>query len=118
MILGIEIALLIYGLYALIKGEFAVGGGKKLCGAPARILGAICLLPLLVVFAVAFAVGAYLGMQGVTAQQMETEYHWTFVGIEAGIVIFMAILIVVLSKILYGRQEREAARAAPPTGTH
>lgn len=38
----IQIALLLYGLYAMIFGKFSLGKGRQLVGARARWLGLVC----------------------------------------------------------------------------
>ena len=50
-IMGGQLFLLGYGLYALFKARFEVGNDQFIEGARARILGFICLLPLPLSFA-------------------------------------------------------------------
>ena len=44
MILGAEIGLFIYGLYALFAGKYSLGKGRTLEGNKARFLGFLCFL--------------------------------------------------------------------------
>ena len=58
MLLGIEIALLAYGILALVRGEFAVPRLTVVRGARARLLGFIALAPLPLSFIVGMAMAA------------------------------------------------------------
>ncbi|MCJ7583027.1 MAG: hypothetical protein MUP98_21120 [Candidatus Aminicenantes bacterium] len=68
MLLILEIAMLLGGLWALIKGEvpsFLVGGGKyKVEGNIARIIGILLLLPLPISFAGAMILVLIFGIDG------------------------------------------------------
>jgi hypothetical protein len=60
MIIGVEIALLCLGLYAVIMGRFPFTKTAKhtVQGWPARVIGVIYLLPIPLSFVVATAVAA------------------------------------------------------------
>jgi hypothetical protein len=85
MILGIEIALLILGIYALATGKLTLSKNKVVQGTPARLLGIIGLVPLPLAFLAGVAYGATQAAQGkdVTSDSV----RWTLTGIEAGIVV-------------------------------
>jgi hypothetical protein len=46
MIIGAQIGLLIYGIIAIIRGQYSMGKGRKVIGSKARMLGAVCLGPM------------------------------------------------------------------------
>jgi hypothetical protein len=50
MLLGMEIGLTLYGLYALIKGKFSMGKRGEVTGTQARIAGGIFLLTIPIIF--------------------------------------------------------------------
>src|SRR6476646_3309732 len=53
----LALAMLIFGIITLITGKFTVTRGKTVYGAPARIVGAIMLLPLPLLLVVGVALG-------------------------------------------------------------
>jgi hypothetical protein len=46
MIFGAQIGLLIYGIIAMIRGQYGMGKGRKVIGSKARLPGAVCLVPI------------------------------------------------------------------------
>ena len=50
MILGIEIALVIIGLLALVRGRMTVTASRVVEGIPARLLGLLALTPIPIAF--------------------------------------------------------------------
>jgi len=105
MIIGAEIALLFFGLWALFKGEYPLGKNKILHGKYARICGVVCLTPIPLAHAFSFVCGVYLGIKGVTPTQIKSQYHWHFVGIEAASIVLIVILLFILSKQFFKIQE-------------
>src|SRR5215217_4150589 len=102
MILGIEIALIILGLMALIRGKFQLSKSKVVVGLPARLLGVLALTPLPVAVLV-------LGVYTVTqvdpndpraVERWGEENKLTLMLIEAGVVIGITILLLVLAAYL------------------
>jgi NPCBM/NEW2 domain len=87
MILGLEIALLIAGLAALIKGEFKLNRNTVVSGPAARIAGAIWLLPL----PVALLVGVLVGSQA-NVRPVERTPFTALVFLEGGIVLVALVL--------------------------
>jgi len=57
MVLGVEIALLVIGIIALVRGKLSLSKRKVIVGSRARILGAIAVLPLPVAFMTGWASG-------------------------------------------------------------
>jgi hypothetical protein len=69
-----EIALLIFGIVTLVKGELKVGGGRVVRGVPARLCGLILFIPLLLGEGFEVVYGFRLGLEkGMQGQQMGPE---------------------------------------------
>ena len=107
MILGIEIALLFFGISALIRGKFSAGKNKVVTGSKARVLGVICLLPLPLAFTAGLA-WAILAARGVLPQPDVLAAA----GVEFCIVISVAIGVVVLAGRFYQQQQQFADQLA------
>jgi hypothetical protein len=91
MILGIEIAMIVVGLLALVRGKMTVTGSKVVIGTPARLLGALALTPLPAAFV---AVIGYIALNApADPEQFAQDKKWTITAIEAGIVIGIAVLV-------------------------
>jgi hypothetical protein len=86
VILGIEIALVIYGILALIRGKFVVSSKKVVTGGAAYFLGILSLCPMPIAFVVILGVH----QAGILDAQKD---QLTMAVIEAAIVIGMVILI-------------------------
>lgn len=99
MILGIEIALIFMGFYALIKGRMPTNKNSKYLvhGWPARVIGVICLMPLPTSFLVAAVVAATFVAQG--RQVDPKSFFWVGTAIEASILVACIIVISILSYI-------------------
>jgi len=80
MILGVEIALIVFGIMALAKGELKIGKTKSVKGGAARLLGLVGLLP------IPLALVIILGMKLTQDQQT------TAILIELGIVVACAVV--------------------------
>jgi hypothetical protein len=107
VILGAEIGLIIVGLLTLVRGKLNVGKGRELLGTRARILGAACLLPLPLSFALGLAFGIYLGLSGVDPNLIQTNYQWHFVGIELAVVVGTVVVLSILGGRWHAAQEAE-----------
>jgi hypothetical protein len=91
MILGIEIAMIVVGLLALVRGKMTISKNKVVTGAAARLLGLVALTPLPVAFA---AVALYVAVSGVgDPERFVEDNKLTIMLIEAGVVIGIAILV-------------------------
>ena len=99
MILGGEIALIIYGIYALIRGSFRVGKGRNVTGNKARILGFLCLVPM----PLSFCAGAVIGVVSAVGGGA-VENFWLYTAAELIILIMVVIIISVLAKDFYEQQ--------------
>lgn len=113
MLLGLEIGLLIYGIYALTKGQFQLGKDKILEGRYARILAILCILPLPLAVVIGFVAGFIWAITHGTSKQFPQGMA---IGFEVVLVILCCIAIVVVGKILYSRQTAEqlAETEEPP----
>lgn len=107
MILGAEIALLLYGLYAIFKGRFSIGKGRDVTGGRARVLGVICLTPWPLGFLEGFVIGF---IYGVFAD--EPPNRVLIAGIEIAVIVIVVIVLSVLGRAFYGQQEREGLESA------
>lgn len=74
MILGIEIGLFVMGIIALATGKMKFSASKVVEGTPARLLGALAVGTLPLVFGLGFLYGFVIGFQnpnGVPPQQLD-----------------------------------------------
>ncbi len=103
MVLGIEIAMLVMGIAALVKGEAAAGKGRKIKGVRARLMGMAMMMPL----PLAFACGVGLGIYAANTGQMEIlNYAWLC---DVGALLFS----VVIAAIVGGKGEEETPEETP-----
>jgi hypothetical protein len=103
VILGIEIAMLVMGIAALVKGEAAAGKGRKIKGVRARLMGMAMMMPL----PLAFACGVGLGTYAANTGQMEIlNYAWLC---DVGALLFS----VVIAAIVGGKGEEETPEETP-----
>jgi hypothetical protein len=95
MILAIEIALIVIGLMALIRGKWTISKTKVVEGVPARLLGLVALtpIPVAIVASLLYVAVAAPNLNPDQLQKFADDSKWTLVGIEAGIVILTAILV-------------------------
>ncbi|MBN2006747.1 MAG: hypothetical protein JXA21_25560 [Anaerolineae bacterium] len=100
MILGAEIALLVFGLYALFTAKYPMGKGRTITGGKARILGTLCVLPLPLAFFAGMLVALFAMIFG-----DGTFNSWVTTGIEAAIVIIIAVIVSLLANRFYKEQE-------------
>ncbi len=95
MILGIEIALTILGIYTLIKRKWPMGKKGYLVGREAMILGILSLITLPIVFLVGLVAGVIIGI--IRGPDALTSSQWVGIGIEAVVVILWTILLLFLN---------------------
>lgn len=81
MILGAEIGLCIYGLYALIQGRLNLWTGRDLEGTPARVLGAVAMVPIVLAFVVGLVLGAVTRGDPARMASLSTSFPWIELGI-------------------------------------
>jgi len=68
-----EVAMLIFGIIALVKGKFSLTGSRVVRKVPARIIGVILLLPLIIGQGVAFTIGF---VKGVEVAAQGKQFTW------------------------------------------
>lgn len=57
------IIMLIFGIIALVKGQFSLKRNRVVDGVPARIIGVILMLPFPLSFCIGFGIGVIAGVQ-------------------------------------------------------
>src|SRR5262249_30636375 len=104
MILGLEIALLIMGIIALITGKLTLNRTCVVRGTNARVLGVIALLPLPVAFTI------LLGLAGVYGGRRDElqDLSWMLPLIEAGITIGILVIICIAAALLSESKDKPA----------
>jgi hypothetical protein len=104
MILGMEIALLVLGLRALITGQCTLGKNWVVYGAGARLLGFLALLPI----PLAFCGGFFLGVEahGRGKDINDPDLRWNVFVMEAGVVLGCTVVIYALGAMLAGPSPR------------
>jgi hypothetical protein len=114
MILGAELGLTIYGLVALIRGQFSIGKGRVIKGWQARVLGAICLCMLPIAFAIGLVYGFVMVMNGVDiTQQSGLSLVWIDLIAIAGVLI----PVMILGPMFFRSQERGIVSTNTPNST-
>jgi disulfide bond formation protein DsbB len=108
MILGLEIGLAIIGLIALFGGKFTISKTKVVEGVPARLLGLLALTPFPLAFVV--VVGYVAANAPANPEQFVADNQWTIIGIEAAIVITIAVLLFVISAAVATNPEARKRR--------
>lgn len=96
LILGLEIGLIVFGLVALVRGKITVSKTKVVEGIPARLLGALALTPL----PIAFMVGVAIAATQPNPEQFVKDNQLTIALIEAGIVLGIGLLVVVIGLVV------------------
>ena len=107
MILGVEIALAIMGIMALIRGRMQMTGSKVVVGGAARAMGFLALTP--VPIATAVALGWMATVNPPDPERFFQDNLKITAAIEAGVVIGMVVLLVLLGSLL-GKRPEELAR--------
>ena len=99
MILGMEIAMLIFGIYALIAGKMNMGKNKVVLGLPARLIGLIGLVPLPLSLLVGVVFGIIWAAQN---RPMDGTFLGIATGIEVAIVLSCFALMMGLGYLMAG----------------
>ncbi|MHC4462349.1 MAG: hypothetical protein ACYS6W_11590 [Planctomycetota bacterium] len=95
MILGIEIALTLLGIYTLLKRKWPMGKKGYLVGREAKILGILSLITLPVVFLFGLVAGVIIGV--IRGPDALTSSPWVGIGIEVAAVISWTALLFLLN---------------------
>jgi hypothetical protein len=95
MLLGLEIALTVFGIITITKGRIALSSGKVVTGAPAYVIGAILAATFPLIILVAFCYGVYLGAEAAMhggPRPTVSDFIWVDVG---GVVIVPLIALII-----------------------
>lgn len=111
MIIGAEVALIVLGLYILIKGETIPNKKAKYVvrGWPLRVQGIIMLLPIPVSFSIGIVLGILWTAQGKNVQ--DRSFFWVGTAIELSVLVvcFAALAIITrLYRVPVGKAHQEA----------
>jgi hypothetical protein len=105
MILGLEIGLLITGIYALATGKLTLSKNRVVHGPAARALGFVALLPL----PLAFLIGFFLGVNAATRGQTLEEVKPLLIGVEIAVVLLCGGIVLGVG-LAVARDPEEAAQ--------
>ena len=100
MIFGAQIGLLIYGIIAMIRGQYSMGKGRRVIGSKARLLGAVCSAPMPLSMIAGIVIG-FLNPDAVVAGELKG----VIAGIEIAILTCTIIVLIRLSKTFYKQQD-------------
>ena len=92
MVLGIEIAMLIFGIITLVRGNCTVSKTKVVRGTPARVIGILAVSILPAALVIGFAYGVSVGSRGGTIDIKTAAL------IDVGVVLAALIPMIILSK--------------------
>jgi hypothetical protein len=92
-----SIAMLIFGIIALVRGQFTLTRTKVVSGVPARVIGVILLLPLPLMLAGGLLIGVVLGMQG--KQPRPEDIQGPAVLLEVGIILGCMLIAVIIGAV-------------------
>jgi hypothetical protein len=98
MILGAEVALIVLGLYILIKGKELPNKKSKfiITGWPLRFMGIICLLPIPLSFLGGVALGIWWVMQGKDVK--DRSFFWAGTALELSVLVLCLLAITIISR--------------------
>lgn len=91
MILGAEIAMLIMGLIALVKGKMTLSKKRVLLGTPARVMGVVAMLPIPISLCLAFLAAIVLAATDST--MTEDSFRGYAIAIELGVLILTLVAV-------------------------
>jgi hypothetical protein len=113
MLLLIEIALLVMGIIALVRGEITLSKRKVVTGAPARLIGLLAMAPLPIAFAIGFVHGVMHGAQAGPNNdpiKFAKDNMLFYAMIEAGILLVVGLLLVTIA-LACAKDPRDVKRA-------
>lgn len=103
MILGMQIALFVIGIMALIRGRITLSKTRVVVGISARLLGLLALTP----FPLSMLAGVVVTMANVDdptdpqkVQEWTRDNEWTLIAIQAGVVIGIGVLIFLIASVV------------------
>jgi hypothetical protein len=107
MCLVLELVMLIVGITTLVKGTFGVGSRHAAKGVPARIAGAILMLPLPLKFLCGMAIGLALAVQEKQVDRNDPVLAYLETGITLGCLVTALVLAGATAKPVGTRDEKE-----------
>jgi uncharacterized membrane-anchored protein len=99
-----SIAMLIFGIIALVRGQFTLTRTKVVSGVPARVIGVILLLPLPMMLVGGMLIGVFYAMQG--KQPRPEDIQGPAVLLEVGVVLGSMLIAVVIGLATAGPPQR------------
>ena len=107
MIIGIEIAMAVIGILALVRGKMTISKHKVVLGVPARLLGLLALTPLPVAFVLVIG---FIAMKGpADPEKFAQDNKLTITAIEAITVIGLGVVVFGIGAVI-GVDPAEAER--------
>jgi hypothetical protein len=113
MIRGLEIAMIVWGIYILVTGNLSLGKNRVVMGPPARKLAFILLAPVPVAYIASGAIHAHFVTQGKPVGT-DSTFVWTMIAAEAGIVLLCFGAFTALAWVQAGEQNAIAQNPSEP----
>jgi flagellar biosynthesis protein FliQ len=115
MILGAEIGLLVYGIYAMIKQRFSLGKRGYVSGWRAVVLGLICVSVLPCALVIGIAIGIFAAVRGIELNA------FSMIWVDILVLIAAIVATSILGRSFQAQQTRETENtftAGGSTGTY
>jgi hypothetical protein len=95
MLLAVEIGLFVFGIVGLATGRMKFSSNKVVTGAPARLLGALAVSTLPLVFSIGFVIGFIEGFQNPNgdARDLIEKHRTKILILEAGVVFAICVVL-------------------------
>ncbi len=106
LLLGAEIGLLIFGIYALVRGRLKVTNNRIVRGVAARLLGIVAMLPVPLALLIGFVMGMEAAARG---RPMDDAFKLSLTLIELGLVAGCGLFVFTVGFFLGGSSEEERA---------
>ncbi len=87
MLLILEVVMFVMGILAIVRGKLTLSKKKVCVGVPARVAGAILVLPIPVVFGFATIYAIMVVKPGMTAEQIQKAMGFLPSAVEIGAII-------------------------------
>jgi len=104
----LEIGMLIMGIVALVKGKISLTANRVVYGIPARIIGALLMLPLPLVFGGVMVLGVFMAAQGKPVDRENLRPPAAIM--EISILVIIGITVVVIGLATAGKPPRKKKR--------
>lgn len=107
MCLIMEIAMFVYGIVVLVRGQLTLSQRKVVYGTPARCLAILLLAPIPLMVVTAIGVGIYIVATnpGIDPEQIQRRYQGTFVLVE----VFCGLIPILLMYAIGNRYAKDPA---------